>query len=1472
MSARRWCLVAAACLAGAPVQAHAQAVEAAPVQAPAQAAVSSSQTELLRGAQMWAAKNRTDLARQLLQKLLLADRHSPVGLASLGDLALRENKTEEAQRILDTLRAQHPQSPFTRELEMLVQVYGPEREKLAQMRLMARAGRMEEAAQLARQLFPAGPPTVGNLALEYFQTVGASLGEGAQAQKQLRRLYQQSGESRYQVALLDMQLAQGTGVQTLLPALEALAGQADVDLPALQALWRRALARQDDRAAAMRSAQHFLRRFPDDPAMVEHLAALQQEQERTPQRSRDPAQLARITALRASDQNQDKDKDSTELSEEQLQARLALRPRDVQSIGSLALVRMRQGQYTQAQELAGQAFALSGKQRWAQLQTAAQLQGLLRQVDIALDQNELATADSLARKALALQPDSTEALNALAGTRALQEALPEAQALYEQALQREPGNGTALRGLAGVHARSSQPGKALALLEKAMAGDASLADKLLDTRVELLQEQAKDFLQAQRPSAALRALETAVALAPGNAWVRHSLARLYVRLGLPREALSAMDDGVLQAPAEPSMRYARALIRSALDDDAGALQDMQHVAPESRSEGMQALVQRASVNQLIAQASGASAAADTATAHNLLQRAETLAQNDDSLLYAVANAWFKRDQPALGVAVFDRLEQRAGPLPAAVQLDHAALLHRAQDDAGVAQRLPLLLAQLQWSSAQEAQLLALYGNHQERLIERQRAAGDTRQAVQQARAPLPDIDARQGDAAQSARQRLRVQAQLLVAAGEYADATPVLQALVMQLPDDAALRMALGDALARQGRSDEAAVQAQWLAQHLAGTDTSQQLALLRLWQRAGQVKAARALSLQLLQAAPADTDVLLHAARLERSDRRYAQAAALFQRAWRQEARNAGMAVAGEDAAAFAALPDTARIAQNSPSAPSAAPATPTAPAPAPAPAPKTVAVAAAAPTPASASAATPLPVSTPAPTPVPAPQPQPAAVAAFVQAPPATATATAPVAGAAPAPAAAPLPAPVPAPMAVAATVSGPAPAPALASAAVPAQTQTQTQTQTQAQAQAQAQEPLPVPARSAPLQVPGSDPAAAHTGYPALDKIAADIHAIEARRQVWVEGGQQALQKNATDGISSLRGWERPLVAWMPRGYDGHYFLHVDQVQLDAGPLPQDREDASDYGQVAAWPASDYRAGGSRQRSNATNVGFGFVADRLEWDIGATGIGFPVTNVVGGISYSDSTERLNYRVAVSRRPLTGNLLTYAGAHDPITGEVWGGVVATGASGRVSTDVGPYSTSLSASYAVLTGQNVRRNTRLQARWAADRDVWQDSHSKVNLSLAVSAWRYGQDLSEFTWGHGGYYSPRTYLSLAMPVEWGGRKGPLTWLVRGAVSLSRSSSAASDLFPGSPALQARASALGRQPVYPGSRSTGVGVSLRSAVEYDVSRQFTLGAQLDMDRSAYYAPSSLLFYARYRFDPVLAPAENRPRPVQTYSSF
>jgi tetratricopeptide (TPR) repeat protein len=378
-------------------------------------------------------------------------------------------------------------------------------------------------------------------------------------------------------------------------------------------------------------------------------------------------------------------------------------------------------------------------------------------------------------------------------------------------------------------------------------------------------------------------------------------------------------------------------------------------------------------------------------------------------------------------------------------------------------------------------------------------------------------------------------------------------------------------------------------------------------------------------------------------------------------------------------------------------------------------------------------------------------------------------------------------------------------------------------------------------------------------AQDKLARDIQEIEARRQAWVEVGQQTLEKNSTEGLGSLRGWERPVVAWLPWGYDGTLFVHADQVQLDAGSYAG--------GDPFTQPGTEAILRGLPQRADGFNAGVGYVGEAVRWDLGEIGLGFAVRNWVGGLRYGGDVGRVGYSVELARRPLTGTLLSYAGTQDPQTGEVWGGVVATGAGGRLSTDIGPFSTSVSASAASLSGRNVADNTRLQWRLAADRDVYQDALQVLNIGLALSGLQHERDLSGYTWGHGGYYSPVHNTTLSLPLEWSGRNGPLTWLLRASVSVSSSTSSATDYYPTNATLQ---QATGD--VYAASSSTGSGWAMSGAAEYQVNAHLSLGGRLEREVSDYYTPLSLLFYARYAFDPVRQPLARRPLPVKAYSQF
>ncbi len=1152
----------------------------------------ATQAQLMRNASTWAQRGRNDLARQSAEKLLALNPRSPEGLALLGSIALEEGKAEEAQRLLQQLRQEFAWHPATAGLGALVRAYGPQQQTLARMRLLARAGRTQEAANVARELFPEGPPGVGTVGLEYSRLVPPDPGSAAAA-----------------------------------PPAAAAA-------PATSA-----------------------RASPSTPRP-------RAPQPQPPDSSPDPGLLA-LEAARSALDAQD-----LELAQQQLQTALLHRPQDPDNLGTLGLLRLRQGRHNQARELFEQAHRLSGAQKWLDLQDTARFWGALAAADEAATQGELPKALGLAQEALRVQPEHPRALTVLAGLRERTGDADAALALYDQMLQREPGDESALRAAVRLLLARGRPEAALERLEAARRGASVEPEYVGALHAELLSALAQEHIKAGRTQQAEAQLRAALQLQPRDPWLRHRLARVLLQLRQPAAAVQLMDEGMQLQPQEADMRYARALIRSATDDDAGARDDLEAISPEQRSDGMRELLRSAELRALVQQA-----AAPGADGAALLARAEQQAGDDSTLLMGVANGWLRLEQPDQAVAVFDRLAKRLRPLPAEAALERVALLSRLQLDDRVGALLGPLLDRSDWNDAQASRLLEIQSSHLTRRIEAAMASGDTARAQRLAGSALP------AHPGLTAAQRSAARGLLLLAAQEWAGAARELTQALAGNPDGPPeWRMGLAQALARSGQPARAREQAAWLAQHLPADDRGQQLALLRLWQRLDGRDEARALAGQLLQRYPGDTGVLLHAARMEQSQDRYAQALAHYQ---------------------------------------------------------------------------------------------------------------------------------------------------------------------------QARATEP-PEPQTRASIEQ--------------------NIRDIEARRQSWVEVGAVRVGKTAQPGISTLRGWELPAVAWMPRGYDGHHFLHVDQVRLDAGALPQAAGEAASYGTVAAWPAAQYPAQPGVPSASGVNVGVGYRGRGLEWDVGLTGIGFPVTNLVGGLAYGQWSEDFSYRVELSRRPLTGSLLTYAGVRDPITGQTWGGVTATGVSGRVSRPWAGNSTSLSAGYAVLQGRNVRDNTRLQVRAAIDRDLWRSEHQSLNAGAAVSLWRFGRDLSEYSWGHGGYYSPRSYASLSVPLEWGGRQGAFSWQVRGALSLSRASSRASDYYPGQPQLQAQARALGFDPVYAAGGSTGFGRSLRAAVEYQFAPGGAVGALLSMDRSAYYAPTQLTMYLRWLLEPVRAPQPDRPRPLQPYSDF
>ena len=380
---------------------------------------------------------------------------------------------------------------------------------------------------------------------------------------------------------------------------------------------------------------------------------------------------------------------------------------------------------------------------------------------------------------------------------------------------------------------------------------------------------------------------------------------------------------------------------------------------------------------------------------------------------------------------------------------------------------------------------------------------------------------------------------------------------------------------------------------------------------------------------------------------------------------------------------------------------------------------------------------------------------------------------------------------------------------------------------------------------------------------------------RRTGEAQVGMDFSARQSTAGKSSQQLWETPTLVSLPAPYDGKWFARAEPTQLSVGSLPlSNATERETFGSMLLCSTGCATTGSLAQEGQGTAFALGYQNDHLRVDVGSTPQGFAVQNVTGGAAWSGKLGGIGYTLDASRRPLNSTLLSYGGTRDPRTGEVWGGVVQTGATVSLSYDqggaVGLWG---NLGWHQLTGRNVADNTRTDLMGGGYWRAINTPTQRLQLGLNAVSFGYDKNLSEFTLGHGGYYSPQTYHSVSVPVTWMERGGRWTYLLRGGVSYSQSRTDSSPFFPTRPDLQAAAQALGgRSPVFAGSRSAGVGLSLAAAAEYQVAPRWVVGGQVALEKSDFYQPSRASLYLRYQFEPSPKLLPFPPEPLTTYSRF
>ena len=370
---------------------------------------------------------------------------------------------------------------------------------------------------------------------------------------------------------------------------------------------------------------------------------------------------------------------------------------------------------------------------------------------------------------------------------------------------------------------------------------------------------------------------------------------------------------------------------------------------------------------------------------------------------------------------------------------------------------------------------------------------------------------------------------------------------------------------------------------------------------------------------------------------------------------------------------------------------------------------------------------------------------------------------------------------------------------------------------------------------------------------------------QRSTWLAGVVDIRSRSGSSGTSEYAYTEIPIELKRPWQDGGRIFAQAAIVKTSAGTLDLgNTSTAANFGSVLLCQPF-CTTGGISQTASGVALAAGYERGGLRLDIGLTPLGFPVQNIVGGVLHRGDLGSASYSIDASRRALGGSVLSYAGAHDPRTGELWGGVVATGVRLGLSRDAGgTFGTWSSLGLHRLTGRNVKENDRLQLMGGSYWRMINETNRLLTVGLNGMLWRFSENAGEYTLGHGGYYSPQRFTSIAFPITYGRRNARLSYTLRAAVSVSRSATAAADYFPTRPELQSQANNLSAlnniDPHYTPSTGRGVGRSLAAAFEYQIDPRIFLGGRLEIDRSTDYAPNRVMFYFRYNLD------RNASRPV------
>jgi predicted Zn-dependent protease len=346
----------------------------------------------------WESKGRLDLAAPAWKLLLQIEPRNSEALAGIAQFELANNRPDAASAIIDELKKQPELNrDAIRQIENAASQKSINTKQLDQARAAARAGKVDEAVGLYRQLLD-GRSLIGPIALEFYQTLGGTTGGWDEARKGLERL-NANEPSNHTVALAYAQhlTYRATTRREGIRLLAGLARNPGVRSSALSA-WRQALIWLEASRSDTSLFQAYLSVQPNDAAIRARVASLNRVS--TP-KLLDASSIALrdgYTALNGGD---------VDLAEKRFESLLQNSPKNPDALGGLGVVRLKQERFADAENLLSDASRISGNKKWAEALNTSRFWLAMQEGQTKLDEKNLDLAKEAFQRAQKLDLNST---------------------------------------------------------------------------------------------------------------------------------------------------------------------------------------------------------------------------------------------------------------------------------------------------------------------------------------------------------------------------------------------------------------------------------------------------------------------------------------------------------------------------------------------------------------------------------------------------------------------------------------------------------------------------------------------------------------------------------------------------------------------------------------------------------------------------------------------------------------------------------------------------------------------------------------------------------------------------------------------------------------------------------------------------------------------------------------------------------